>query len=62
MWASKSGHGENVTFPARPYTTANGEKKKFSLIQGDAAGMSQLRHVVLEAYRDAATAAADTDA
>jgi hypothetical protein len=55
VWASRSGNGENVT--ARAYSNGNGEKKTFSFIQGEAAGMSQLRHVVLEAYRDAKQAA-----
>jgi hypothetical protein len=58
VWASRSGNGENVTFPARAYTTAKGDKKTFSFIQGEAAGMSQLRQVVLEAYREAMEAAA----
>jgi hypothetical protein len=59
VWASRSGNGENVTFPARPYTNAKGDKKTFSFIQGEVAGMSQLRHVVLEAYREAKQAAAN---
>ena len=57
VWASKSGNGENVTFPGRPYTNTKGEKKTFSFIHGESAGLSQLRHVVLEAYRDVKQAA-----
>jgi hypothetical protein len=57
--SSKSGNGENVTFPGRPCTNTKGEKKTVSFIHGgDAASMSQLRHVVLEAYREAKQAAA----
>jgi hypothetical protein len=58
VWANKSGNGQNVTFPGRPYTSAKGDKKTFSFIQGESAGMSQLRHVVLEAYREAELTAA----
>jgi hypothetical protein len=57
IWTSKSGDGANVTFPGRPYTNPKGEKKTFSFMHGDAASMSQLRHVVLEAYREAKNAA-----
>ena len=53
VWQNKSGNGENVSFPARPYTTPKGEKKTFSYIHGESAGMSQLRTVILEAYRAA---------
>jgi hypothetical protein len=58
VWASKNGNGENVTFPARPYTNNKSEKRTFSFIQGESAGMSQLRRVVLEAYREAKQQAA----
>jgi hypothetical protein len=60
VWASKNGNSPNVTFPGRPYTNAKGEKKTFSFIQGESAGMSQLRHVVLEAYREAEAAQTET--
>jgi len=58
VWASQTGNGENVTFPARPYTNNKGEKRTFSFIQGESAGMSQLRHLMLEAYREAKQQAA----
>jgi hypothetical protein len=57
VWTSKSGDAPNVTFPGRPYTNTKGEKKTFSFIHGEAVSMSQLRHVVLEAYREAQDAA-----
>jgi hypothetical protein len=57
VWANKSGNGENVTFPGRPYTNTKGEKKTFSFIHGEGPAMSQLRHVVLDAYREAKDAA-----
>jgi hypothetical protein len=53
IWQSRNGNGENVTFPARPYTNGGGDKRSFSFIQGDSASLSQLRQVVLEAYRNA---------
>jgi hypothetical protein len=53
IWQSRNGNGENVTFPARPYTNGSGDKRSFSFIQGDSASLSQLRQVVLDAYRSA---------
>lgn len=53
VWQNRTGDGENVTFPARSYSNKNGDKRTFSFIQGDAASLSQLRQVVLEAYRTA---------
>ena len=58
VWQNRNGNGENVTFPARAYTNNKGEKRSFSYIQGDAASLSQLRQVVLEAYRTAINEAA----
>jgi hypothetical protein len=58
VWQNRSGNGENVTFPARSYVNGSGDKRSFSFIQGDAASLSQLRQVVLEAYRTARTEAA----
>jgi hypothetical protein len=58
IWQSRNGNGENVTFPARSYTNGSGDKRSFSFIQGDSASLSQLRHVVLEAYRTASKEAA----
>ena len=60
IWQSRNGTGENVTFPARQYTNGNGDKRSFSFIQGDSASLSQLRQVVLEAYRTASKEAAAT--
>jgi hypothetical protein len=53
IWMSRNGNGENVTFPARSYKNSKGDTRSFSFLQGDSASLSQLRHVVLEAYRNA---------
>ena len=58
IWQNRNGHSENVTFPARAYTNSTGEKRSFSYIQGDAASLSQLRQVILDAYRTASHEAA----
>ena len=58
IWQNKRGDGENVTFPARPYVNGQGDKRTFSFIQGDSASLSQLRSLVLEAYRQALQEAA----
>ena len=58
IWQNRNGNGENVTFPARSYTNGKGDKRSFSFVQGDAASLSQLRQVVLEAYRTASKEAA----
>jgi hypothetical protein len=58
VWENRTGTGQNVTFPGRPYTDAKGDKKTFSFIHGESAGMSHLRSVVLKAYREAKLAAA----
>lgn len=58
IWQHRNGNGENVTFPARSYVNGSGDKRSFAFVQGDAASLSQLRQVVLEAYRTARTEAA----
>jgi hypothetical protein len=58
IWHSRNGHGENVTFPARSYVNGSGDKRTYAFVQGDAASLSQLREVVLEAYRHASKEAA----
>ena len=59
VWHNKRGDGENVTFPARPYVNGNGDRRTLSFIQGDSASLSQLRSIVLGAYRHAINAATD---
>src|SRR4051812_27049132 len=59
IWQNRSGNGENVTFPARSYMNSKNEKKTWSFIQGDAASLSQLRQVVLDAYRKEASKPGD---
>jgi hypothetical protein len=34
VWANKNGNGENVTFPARPYTNSKGDKRSFPSSRG----------------------------
>src|SRR3954466_5918873 len=58
VWQNRHGNGDNVTFPARSYVTGSGDKGSFSFVQGDAASLSQLRQVVLKAYRNARVEAA----
>ena len=53
VWQNRRDDGQNVTFPARPYTAKGGDKRTFSFIQGESAGLSQLRAVVLAAYEQA---------
>ena len=60
IWQNRNGNGENVTFPSRSYTNGSGDKRSFSFIQGDSASLSQLRQVVLEAYRTASKAVTAT--
>ena len=55
IWQNRNGNGENVTFPARSYTNNKGDKRSWSFIQGDSASLSQLRQVVLDAYRKEAS-------
>jgi hypothetical protein len=49
----KTGHGRNVTFPARQYSV-NGERRSFALLRPiiDAAAQDRIRDLVLRAYAD----------
>ena len=51
VWERKSGHGRNVTFPARQYSV-NGERRSFALLRPvtDSTGQEKVRDVILEAY------------
>jgi hypothetical protein len=55
------GHGRNVTFPARSYSSG-GERRSYALLRAitDSSAQERLRDVVLEAYRVHETAAAET--
>lgn len=60
VWERRTGHGRNVTFPARQYVV-NGERRSFALLrpqQGNAAGQDRVRDLVLQAYADFETEAA----
>jgi len=52
IWARKDGTGQNVTFPARQFTT-NGQRRSFLLLRAitDPAAQDRLREFVLQAYR-----------
>lgn len=51
VWERRNGPGRNVTFPARPYSTA-GEKRSFTLLRavGDLGPQERLRDTILEAF------------
>jgi hypothetical protein len=51
VWERRSGHGLNVTFPARPYTV-QGERRSFSLLRpvNDVRAEDAIRRLILEAY------------
>ena len=54
IWERKTGHGRNVTFPARSYSVA-GERRTFSLLRpiaGDATAQDRVRELILEAYAE----------
>ena len=51
VWARRDGRGQNVTFPARPFTVV-GERKNFSLLRAidDPRAQDRIRRLILEAY------------
>lgn len=54
VWERKTGHGRNVTFPARQYTVG-GERRTFALLRpvtGDPAAQERLRELILQAYAE----------
>ena len=52
IWARKDGTGQNVTFPARQFTT-NGQRRSFLLLRAisEPAAQDRLRDFVLQAFR-----------
>jgi len=54
VWERRgSGHGRNVTFPARSYSV-NGERRSFALLRpvADVTAQDKIRELILEAYQD----------
>jgi hypothetical protein len=51
VWEKRSGHGRNVTFPARAYSV-NGERRSFALLRpmSDASSQDHVRDLILHAY------------
>jgi hypothetical protein len=52
IWERRAGQGYNVTFPARPYSVVNGEKRSFALLRpiADIAAQEPIRRLILETY------------
>jgi hypothetical protein len=52
IWARRDGTGQNVTFPARQFTT-HGQRRSFSLLRpiDDPTAQERVRDFVLQAYR-----------
>jgi hypothetical protein len=52
VWKSREGHGQDVTFPSRPFVV-HGERRSFSLLRWVAKREAQerLQAAVLDAYR-----------
>jgi hypothetical protein len=59
VWERKTGHGRNVTFPARQYSV-NGERRSFALLRpiAEATSQERIRDLVLQAYAEHEAAAA----
>ena len=53
VWQRRDGHGQNVSFPSRQFTS-HGERRSFSLLRWIAKRNAQdrLAEFVLEAYRN----------
>ena len=53
IWERRSGHGRNVTFPARSYAV-NGERRTFAQLRPivDATSQEAVRDRVLQAYAE----------
>jgi hypothetical protein len=51
VWQRRDGNGQNVTFPARPFTL-HGERRSFSMLRAieDPNAQDRLRDLVLQAY------------
>ena len=53
IWESRSGHGRNVTFPARSYFV-RGEKRTYALLRpvSDDVKADPVRKLILESYAE----------
>jgi hypothetical protein len=51
VWQRRDGPGQNVTFPARPFTV-HGERRNFALLRAidDPNAQDRIRELVLQAY------------
>jgi hypothetical protein len=60
IWERRTGNGRNVTFPARQYAV-NGERRSFALLRpiGDMAAQDRIRDLVLQAYAEYESSAAE---
>jgi hypothetical protein len=60
VWTRRDGNGQNVTFPARPFTV-HGERRSFSLLRAvtDPVAQDRLRGFVLQAYAEHRETAAE---
>jgi hypothetical protein len=60
VWERRSGAERNVTFPARQYSI-NGERRSFALLRPlfDAAAQDRVRDLILQAYAEHETEAAE---
>jgi hypothetical protein len=59
VWQRRDGNGQNVTFPARPFTV-HGERRSFALLRAidDPSAQDRVRQLVLEAYAESEERAA----
>jgi hypothetical protein len=53
VWERRTGHGRNVTFPARQFSV-NGERRSFALLRPmtDTTAQDRLRDLILQAYAE----------
>ena len=53
VWRQRNGTGQNVTFPARPFTV-NGERRNFALLRAvdDRSVEDRVRQLVVRAYAE----------
>jgi hypothetical protein len=60
IWERRTGNGRNVTFPARQYAV-NGERRSFALLRpiGDMGAQDRIRDLVLQAYAEYESNAAE---
>lgn len=63
VWERRGGSGRNVTFPARQYSTGQGERRSFALLRPageDPSPQAAVRQMVLDAYSSFEAAGAPT--